>query len=44
VTSSIIGATSVQQLAINLAAAELELDAQVLDDIQSVHRRHPLPY
>ena len=44
VTSSIIGATSVKQLEINLGAAELELDDQVLDDIQSVYRRHPIPY
>jgi aryl-alcohol dehydrogenase-like predicted oxidoreductase len=44
VTSSIVGATSVEQLAINLGAAELELDTEVLDDIQSVYRRYPLPY
>ena len=44
VTSSIVGATSVQQLKINLGAAELELDKEVLDDIQALFRRHPLPY
>jgi len=44
VTSSIIGATSIEQLAVNLGAAELELGAEVLEDIQSVYRRHPIPY
>jgi len=44
VTSSIIGATNVQQLKINLGAAELELGQEVLDDIQAVYRRYPLPY
>ncbi len=44
VTSSIIGATSLEQLASNLQAAELVLDAEVLDDINRVHRRHPVPY
>ncbi len=44
VTSSIIGATSLQQLAINLAAADLELDAEVLEDIHSVYRRYPIPF
>jgi aryl-alcohol dehydrogenase-like predicted oxidoreductase len=44
VTSSIIGATSIEQLAINLGAAGLELDAEVLEDIQSVYRRHPIPF
>jgi aryl-alcohol dehydrogenase-like predicted oxidoreductase len=44
VTSSIVGATSVEQLAINLGAAGLELDTEVLDDIQAIYRRYPLPY
>ena len=44
VTSSIIGATSVEQLAINLGAADLELGEEVLEDIQAVYRRHPIPY
>ncbi len=44
VTSSIIGATSVAQLANNIAASELELEAEVLKEIQSVYRRFPLPF
>ena len=44
VTSSIIGATSIEQLATNLGAADLQLDETVLDDIQAVYRRHPIPY
>ena len=44
VTSSIIGATSIEQLAVDIAAADLELDQQVLDDIQSVYRRYPVPF
>ena len=44
VTSSIIGATSVEQLAVDIAAAELRLGSEVLDDIQAVYRANPLPY
>jgi len=44
VTSSIIGATSLDQLALNLGAADLDLGTEVLDDIQNVYRNHPIPY
>ena len=44
VTSSIVGATSVDQLAVTLGAAELKLGDEVLEDIQAVYRRHPIPY
>ncbi len=44
VTSSIIGATSLEQLAVDIAAADLKLGDEVLDDIQSVYRQHPIPY
>ncbi|TNF91084.1 MAG: aldo/keto reductase [Gammaproteobacteria bacterium] len=44
VTSSIIGATSIDQLAVNLGAADIVLGEEVLDDIQAVYRRHPIPY
>ena len=44
VTSSIIGATSIDQLAVNLAAADLELSEEVLEDIQAVYRLNPVPY
>lgn len=44
VTSSIIGATSIEQLAVNIAAADLELDKEVLEDIHCVYRRYPIPF
>lgn len=44
VTSSIIGATSIEQLAINLGAAELELSDEVLAEIHDVYRNYPIPY
>jgi len=43
VTSTIIGATSLEQLAINIGSADLELGSEVLDDIQQVYRRYPAP-
>ena len=44
VTVPIIGATSVAQLGVNIAAADLVLSAEVLDEIDAVHRAHPQPY
>ncbi|MDJ0778311.1 MAG: aldo/keto reductase [Gammaproteobacteria bacterium] len=44
VTSSIIGATSLEQLEHNLAAADLRLDEDVQADIQAVYRSQPMPY
>lgn len=44
VTSSIIGATSIEQLALSLGAADLDLEQPVLDDIHQVYRRYPMPY
>ena len=44
VTSSIIGATSIEQLALSLGAAGLVLDQPVLDDIHQVYRQYPMPY
>lgn len=40
----IIGATSMEQLAVNIAAADLHLSAEVLEDIATAHRLHPMPY
>ncbi|WEJ59008.1 aldo/keto reductase [Devosia sp. FJ2-5-3] len=42
-TSTIIGATSLEQLDHVLAARELVLSAEVLSDIDALHRRHPRP-
>ena len=44
VTSSIIGATSLEQLETNLGAADMELSDDVLEDIQQVYRQYPIPY
>jgi aryl-alcohol dehydrogenase-like predicted oxidoreductase len=42
-TSVIIGATSMQQLRMNLGAAELTLTDDVMSDIAAVHRDYPVP-
>lgn len=44
VTSSIIGATSLEQLENNLDASDLELSDAVLEEIHQVYRQHPIPY
>ena len=44
VTSSIVGATSLEQLAVNIGAADLILDEAVLEDIHAVYRQTPMPY
>ncbi len=41
--STIIGATSMEQLKINLAAKDLVLNEQVMTDIQAIYRDFPLP-
>lgn len=43
VTSTIIGATSMDQLRLNIASAGLELSAEVLEAIESIHQQHPNP-
>jgi len=42
-SSVLLGATSVKQLESNLASAELELSAEVLDAIDEIHNRIPNP-
>ena len=44
VTASIIGATTTDQLKVSLGAADLKLDPAVLEDIDNVHKAHPMPY
>ncbi len=44
VTSTIIGATSIEQLEINLGAADIGLQPAVLDDIFAVYREFPIPF
>lgn len=43
VTSNIIGATTLEQLRSNLASVSLELSPGLLEDIESIHGRHPNP-
>ncbi len=43
VTSSIIGATSMDQLAANIASVDLELDKTVFKRIEDIHRSQPNP-
>ena len=42
-TSTIIGATTLQQLQSNLDSIHLELDETVLNGIEEIHARHPNP-
>ncbi|MBV1904363.1 MAG: aldo/keto reductase, partial [Marinosulfonomonas sp.] len=43
-TSAIIGATSMKQLETNLGASDLTLSQEVLDDIVTAFKRHPMPF
>lgn len=42
-TSSIIGATSLEQLQENIAAHELILSGEIVDELEDIHRRLPNP-
>ncbi|MEO3416605.1 aldo/keto reductase [Roseovarius sp. CAU 1744] len=42
--SAIFGATTLAQLDMALGAAQVELSAEVLQDIDTAHRAHPMPY
>ncbi len=44
VTSTIIGATNLEQLKTDIDAFDLELSADVLADIDAVYRQYPIPY
>ena len=44
VTSSIIGATNMDQLAINIDSANLQLSDEVLEDIARLYRKNPMPF
>lgn len=43
VTSNIIGATNMQQLAENIASIDVQLSAELIEQINAVQRRHPNP-
>lgn len=42
-TSTIIGATTLEQLASNIASSDLTLPAEVLEGIEAIHEAHPNP-
>ncbi len=44
VTSTIIGATSMEQLKTDIDAFDLKLSAEVMADIETVYRQYPIPY
>jgi aryl-alcohol dehydrogenase-like predicted oxidoreductase len=44
VTSTIIGATNVEQLKHDIAAFDLKLDEQTMREIDRIYRDHPIPY
>jgi aryl-alcohol dehydrogenase-like predicted oxidoreductase len=43
VTSTIIGATTMEQLKENLSSVEVTLDKDILAEIEAVHARYPNP-
>lgn len=43
VTSNIIGARTMEQLAANIASCDIKLDDAVLAEIQAIHQRYPNP-
>jgi len=43
VTSVLLGATKLEQLALNIASASMTLDSQVLSELDAVHRQQPNP-
>ncbi len=43
VTSALLGATKLEQLALNIASASVTLDSQVLSELDAVHRQQPNP-
>ncbi len=44
VTSTIIGATKMEQLKSNIDAFDIELSEDVMKDIDAVYRKYPIPY
>ena len=43
-TSTIFGTTTLEQLDVALGAAEVTLSREVMDEIDTTHRAHPMPY
>ena len=43
VTSNIVGATSIEQLEVALAATDVVLSNDIIDEIEAIHKAHPNP-
>jgi len=43
VSSTLIGATSMEQLATNVASVDVQLSDEVMQEIEQVHRAQPNP-
>ena len=43
-TSTIFGATNIDQLDVELAAADVTLGAEVMEDIATTYRQFPMPF
>ena len=43
VASTIIGATTIEQLQENLSSSDVELDESILKDLEAIHAQHPNP-
>ncbi|WP_308860944.1 aldo/keto reductase [Oceanibium sediminis] len=43
-TSAIIGATSIEQLETVLGSVDIALPPEVMEDIDALHRKYPMPY
>jgi aryl-alcohol dehydrogenase-like predicted oxidoreductase len=41
--AAIIGATSMEQLKINIGAADVTLSDEILKEIAAIHRQYPAP-
>ena len=44
ITSTIIGATSMDQLKSNIGAKDIYLSDEVINDIQDIYKKYPIPY
>jgi aryl-alcohol dehydrogenase-like predicted oxidoreductase len=44
ITSPIIGASTLAQLETNLTAVDVELSDEVINKIETVHKKYPMPF
>ena len=43
VASTLLGATTLEQLTINIDSYDLTLDAEIIDELEAIHRRYTYP-